>query len=95
MGNVSFRRRWRGRCIDPQAVALFRYGLIAEFLHRPHNQPGLYVRRRHKAGQDYQIELITRFAGLAPEALVRLLVWLSPVTVGLGQAAAITLHEAG
>jgi hypothetical protein len=40
-------------------------------------------------------ELITRFAGLAPEALVRLLVWLSPVTVGLGQAAAITLHEAG
>lgn len=41
--------------IDPQAVALFRYGLIAEFLHRPHNQPGLYERLRHKAGQDYQI----------------------------------------
>jgi len=41
--------------IDPQAVALFRYGLIAEFLHRPNNQPGLYQRLRHKASQDYQI----------------------------------------
>lgn len=41
--------------IDPQAVALFRYGLIAEFLHRPHNQPGLYQRLRQKASQDYQI----------------------------------------
>jgi len=41
--------------IDPQAVALFRYGLIAEFLHRPSNQPGLYQRLRHKASQDYQI----------------------------------------
>ena len=40
-------------------------------------------------------ELITRFAGLAPEALVHLLVWLSPVTVGHGQPGAITLHEAG
>ena len=38
--------------IDPQAVALFRYGLIAEFLHRPHNQPGLYQRLREKASQD-------------------------------------------
>ena len=33
--------------------------------------------------------------GLPPEALVRLLVWLSPATVGRGQPAAITLHEAG
>lgn len=41
--------------IDPQAVALFRYGLIAEFLHRPTNQPGLYQRLRHKSSQDYQI----------------------------------------
>jgi len=41
--------------IDPQAVALFRYGLIAEFLHRPNNQPGLYQRLREKASQDYQI----------------------------------------
>ena len=40
-------------------------------------------------------ELIARFAGPAHEALMRLLVWLSPVTVGRGQAAAITLHEAG
>jgi hypothetical protein len=39
-------------------------------------------------------ELITRFAGLLPEALVHLLVWLSPVTVGRGRPAAITLHEA-
>lgn len=41
--------------VDPQAVALFRYGLIAEFLHQPANQPGLYNRLRHKASQDYQI----------------------------------------
>ena len=41
--------------IDPQAVALFRYGLIAELLHRPNNQPGLYQRLREKASQDYQI----------------------------------------
>ena len=40
-------------------------------------------------------ELIARFAGLAPEALMRLLVWLGPVTVGRGQPAAIRLHEAG
>ena len=40
-------------------------------------------------------ELITRFTGLLPEALVHLLVWLSPVTVVRGQPAAITLNEAG
>lgn len=40
-------------------------------------------------------ELITRFAGPAHEALMRLLVWLSPVTIGRGQAAAIRLNEAG
>jgi hypothetical protein len=39
--------------------------------------------------------LITRFAGPAPEALMRLLVWLSPVTVGRGQPAAIKLNEVG
>ena len=38
-------------------------------------------------------ELIARFAGPAHEALMRLLVWLSPVTVGRGQPAAIKLHE--
>jgi hypothetical protein len=40
-------------------------------------------------------ELITRFVGPPPEALMRLLVWLSPITVGRGQGAAIKLHEAG
>jgi len=40
-------------------------------------------------------ELITRFTGPAHEALMRLLVWLSPVTVGRGQPAAIKLNEAG
>jgi hypothetical protein len=38
-------------------------------------------------------ELITRFAGPAPEALMRLLVWLSPATVGRGQPVAIRLNE--
>jgi hypothetical protein len=40
-------------------------------------------------------ELITRFADPAHAALMRLLVWLSPVTVGRGQPAAISLNEAG
>ena len=44
-------------------------------------------------------ELITRLAGPAHEAIheaiVRLLTWLSPVTVGRGRPAAITLREAG
>ena len=40
-------------------------------------------------------ELIARFAGPAHEALMRLLIWLSPVTVVRGQPAAITLNEAG
>jgi hypothetical protein len=40
-------------------------------------------------------ELIARFAGPAHEALMRLLIWLSPVTVGRGQPAAIELNEAG
>ena len=39
-------------------------------------------------------ELITRFAGPASEALMRLLVWLSPVTVRSGQPVPIELHEA-
>ncbi|MBA3939243.1 MAG: hypothetical protein H0X38_17480 [Planctomycetes bacterium] len=38
-------------------------------------------------------ELIERFAGPAPEALMRLLVWLSPVTVGRGQPAVIAMYE--
>jgi hypothetical protein len=40
-------------------------------------------------------ELIARFAGPAHEELMRLLIWLSPVSLGRGQTAAIKLHEAG
>jgi hypothetical protein len=40
-------------------------------------------------------ELIARFAGPAHEALMRLLIWLSPATVGRGQLVAIKLNEAG
>lgn len=40
-------------------------------------------------------ELIARFAGPAHEALMRLLIWLSPATVGRGQPVAIKLNEAG
>lgn len=42
---------------DPfgQTVALFRYGLIAEFLQDPPNARGLYARLRHKAAQRYVI----------------------------------------
>jgi hypothetical protein len=40
-------------------------------------------------------ELIARFAGPAHEALMRLLIWLSPVSLGRGQTAAIKLREAG
>ena len=36
--------------------------------------------------------LIERFTGAAHEALMRLLVWLCPVTVGSGQPVAIALH---
>ncbi len=38
-------------------------------------------------------ELIARFAAPAHEALMRLLLWLSPVTIGRGQPAAIRVHE--
>ena len=38
-------------------------------------------------------ELIPRFVGPAHEALTRLLIWLSPVTGGHGQPAAIRLPE--
>jgi hypothetical protein len=38
-------------------------------------------------------ELITRFAGPAHEALMRLLVWLSPITVGPRQPCPIRLPE--
>ena len=38
-----------------QAVALFRYGLIAEFLHQPEGGKGLYARLREKAAAAYTI----------------------------------------
>jgi hypothetical protein len=37
--------------------------------------------------------LLERFAGVAHEALMRLLVWLSPVTVRDGGPSSIELHE--
>lgn len=45
---------------DPQTVALFRYGLIAEFVHLPLNTPGLYAKLQHKANQSYSIPGSTR-----------------------------------
>ncbi len=46
---------------DPrQTVALFRYGLIAEFVHVPLNTPGLYAKLQHKANQSYAIPGSTR-----------------------------------
>jgi putative transposase len=43
-----------------QTVALFRYGLIAEFVHLPQNSPGLYAKLRQKAEQVYTIPGSTR-----------------------------------
>ncbi len=40
---------------DPQAIALFRYGLIAEFIHLGAGSPGLYARLREKAAAHYVI----------------------------------------
>jgi len=38
-----------------QALALFRYGLIAEFLQQPPGDRGLYARLREKAKGEYNI----------------------------------------
>lgn len=38
-----------------QALALFRYGLIAEFVPLPANSRGLYARLREKAAHEYSI----------------------------------------
>ena len=38
-----------------QAVALFRYGLIADLVHRTPGTPGLYQRLQEKAAHDYTI----------------------------------------
>ena len=43
-----------------QAVALFRYGLIAEFVQLPAGSKGLYARLRDKANVDYTIPGTTR-----------------------------------
>jgi transposase InsO family protein len=51
-----------------QALALFRYGLIAEFLHLPAGSRGLYARLREKAHLDYAIPGSTR-TRVAPETL--------------------------
>jgi putative transposase len=45
---------------DPRTVALFRYGLIAEFVHLPPNSPGLYAKLQQKAKQSYAIPGSTR-----------------------------------
>lgn len=51
-----------------QALALFRYGLIAEFLQLPAGSRGLYARLREKANTDYTIPGSTR-SRVAPETL--------------------------
>ena len=51
-----------------QALALFRYGLIAEFLQWPPGRRGLYARLAEKAGVDYTIPGSTR-TRVAPETL--------------------------
>ncbi len=53
---------------DRQAMALFRYGLIAEFLQLPAGERGLYARLRAKAAADYTIPGSTR-TRVAPETL--------------------------
>ena len=45
---------------DPQAVALFRYGLIAEAVLQPIGADGLYALLREKAAADYSIPGSTR-----------------------------------
>jgi putative transposase len=53
---------------DRQALALFRYGLIAEFVQLPAGSRGLYARLRDKAQADYVIPGSTR-TRVAPETL--------------------------
>ncbi|EFK05213.1 conserved hypothetical protein, partial [delta proteobacterium NaphS2] len=38
-----------------EQVALFRYGIIADFVHLPPGSRGLYAQIRKKAGQEYVI----------------------------------------
>jgi len=51
-----------------QALALFRYGLIAEFIQLPAGTRGLYARLRDKARADYTIPGSTR-TRVSPETL--------------------------
>jgi transposase InsO family protein len=51
-----------------QALALFRYGLIAEFVQQPPGSRGLYARLRAKAAIEYTIPGSTR-TRVAPETL--------------------------
>jgi putative transposase len=51
-----------------QALALFRYGLIAEFIRLPASSRGLYARLREKANTDYTIPGSKR-TRVAPETL--------------------------
>jgi putative transposase len=51
-----------------QALALFRYGLIAEFIQLPAGSRGLYARLRDKARADYTIPGSTR-TRVSPETL--------------------------
>lgn len=51
-----------------QALALFRYGLIAEFIQLPAGSRGLYARLRDKARAEYTIPGSTR-TRVAPETL--------------------------
>jgi putative transposase len=53
---------------DRQALALFRYGLIAELVQLPAGSRGLYARLREKANADYVIPGSTR-TRVAPETL--------------------------
>jgi putative transposase len=53
---------------DRQAIALFRYGLIADLIHLPAGSRGLYARLREKAAADYSIPGSNRIR-VAPETL--------------------------
>jgi len=52
---------------EPQTVALFRYGLIAELVHLPLGSPGLYAKLREKASQSYTIPGSTRRFRTSPQ----------------------------
>ena len=53
---------------DRQAIALFRYGLIADLIHLPAGSRGLYARLREKAAADHSIPGSPRIR-VAPETL--------------------------